>query len=185
MDDVITIFMHAQQDSPEAMKEILAKFNPLIQKECKYEYGLNKEDCIDELIFFVLKFVKTIDLKKFKTDPQLIAYFEKSIKHEGARFFRKKTKILKHEKLIGDDEIVKQLSLDFSPSCDDNMVIKSYVQNILNKKEGQVIYLHYIMDYSIADIAKIFGISRQAVNKEKNKAIKKIFKDLNIEVYKN
>ena len=60
MDDVITIFMHAQQDSPEAMKEILAKFNPLIQKECKYEYGLNKDSVI------LLEQIRTIDKKRLR-----------------------------------------------------------------------------------------------------------------------
>ena len=80
--------------------------------------------------------------------------------------------------------MIEQNLLDYSPPLNDDMFIESYTHNILSQKEGQVVYLHYFMGYSIADIAKIFGISRQAVNNEKMRALQKIIKKLNAEIKK-
>lgn len=94
MNSLITTFSYAQHGSTENMEEILTKFDPLIHSVCKFEHELNYVDCKDELTIFVIKFVKGIDLSKFESDYQLIAYFKKSIEHEGARIFKKISKYL-------------------------------------------------------------------------------------------
>lgn len=84
--------------------------------------------------------------------------------------------------MIGD-QTIELASPDFSAESDDKMLVKSCFTNLLTPKEGQVLYLHYIMDYPIADIAAILDVSRQAVNQEKNRAIKKIQEKFDNHVY--
>lgn len=157
--DIIKVFTEAQQGNEIAMKQIIAMFNPLIQKCAR---KLDYEDGINDLVVFVIKFVKTVDLNKFDIDACLVKYFAISVKHECSRLAAKHDKISKYERLVGTD-CIEQALPDFSPASDNNLLVGK-ITSIVSKKEGRVLYLHYIMDYSIADIAELYDVSRQAVN---------------------
>lgn len=68
---LIDLFSNAQQGSTEDVDAILLRFKPIIQK---YGQRLHDEDYNEELNVFVINFIKTVDLRKFERDPQLVNY---------------------------------------------------------------------------------------------------------------
>lgn len=162
-------FEAAQQGEENEILFIIEKFNPLLSK---YAGRLSAEDGKNELIFFLLAFIKKADLTKFQFDAQLIAYLEQSVVHEYIRLSKKYDKTNQHEQLLGDENINAEVQ-DFALASDSNLFVSSCFQK-LNDKEQRVLYLHYVLEYSIAEIAELCQVSRQAVNQLKNRAVKKI-----------
>lgn len=163
-------FSKAQNGNQEEMEKISRDFMPIIMK---YARMLKYDDGKEDLTVFILEFVKNVDLTKFEVDAQLLAYLEISVYHKYIDLSTRDNKITKHEKLVSGDKIDQTLP-DFSSVCDNNIFIKKCFNDTLSQKEVQVLYLHYIMGYAIVEIADIYGITRQAVNQTKNRAIVKL-----------
>ena len=73
---------------------------------------------------------------------------------------------------IFNDAIVD--NIDYCMANDDNFELKfeiSQLLNFLTDKQKQVIFYRYYCNYSDNEISEIMGISRQAVNKIKNRAL--------------
>ena len=56
---------------------------------------------------------------------------------------------------------------------EDNVILK-LLQTELTQHMREVLYLHYFAWYSIQEIAEYFHISRQAVNKTKKAALRRL-----------
>ncbi|WP_407697178.1 sigma factor-like helix-turn-helix DNA-binding protein [Schinkia azotoformans] len=50
------------------------------------------------------------------------------------------------------------------------------IDHVLTKLELSIIKKYYLLNYTVTEIASIYGISRQAVNQTKNRALKKLKK---------
>lgn len=50
------------------------------------------------------------------------------------------------------------------------------VESVLTELELSIVKMIYLLDYSVKEIALIYGISRQAVNQTKKRAIQKLKK---------
>lgn len=61
-----------------------------------------------------------------------------------------------------------------------NILLTLSLNKILNQQEFLVIYTIYFLGYSSADIAQASGISRQAVNQTKVRALKKLRNALSV-----
>lgn len=70
------------------------------------------------------------------------------------------------------------LSSSIYPNFEDKLTVDTLI-NKLTKKEKTVIILKYFYEYSDVEIANIFGVSRQAINKTKNRALNKMKKTFN------
>ncbi|WP_407080861.1 sigma factor-like helix-turn-helix DNA-binding protein [Clostridium celatum] len=46
--------------------------------------------------------------------------------------------------------------------------------NILNESEKNILKLFFVENFSISEISKLMNVSRQAINQNKNRAIKKL-----------
>lgn len=167
-------FWAAQQNNQEALQDIIIQFNPLLQK---YASQLDYEDGRNDLVVFMINFIKHINLHRFEADAQLTAYLEVSVRHEFYRLAKKHQKLIQSEQLTENKDIEKlQQSFTIDTECD--FVIDVCRSDRFTQKERNVLYLHYVLDYSIAEIATAYRISRQAVNQLKNRAIKKMQNEL-------
>lgn len=165
-------FRRAQNGYQEDFEIIVDKFQPLIKK---YAGKLEQEDAFNELMLFLCQFVQKVELDKFECDAQLKAYLNKSIKCEANRLLKLENLKQSKEVLIEDN---KDGGIYIYHSIFDEVINKLWAIDTLTKKEYQLLYLHYAMGYSVAEIAAIYHVSRQAINQMKNRALKKVLTEL-------
>lgn len=167
---LIEQFSAAQQNNQMELQALIKQFEPLLQK---YAYQLEYEDGKSDLVVFMIKFIQTVNLNKFEADAQLTAYLKVSVKHEFYHLLKKYRKRLYSEQPTEHKDLEKlQQNATIDANSDFNIDI-SWPKKF-TKKEQDILYLHYGLDYSIAEIATMQHISRQAVNQLKNRALKKI-----------
>lgn len=163
-----------QEGNDEILLTVINNFNPLISK-CAYL--LNYEDSKSDLCVFFIELIQNLKLNKFQNDSQIVSYIAKSMKHEYIRLSKIKVRHAENEILIGH-ELENEISYDPIIEEDNLIYIKQILNDYLTQKEKTVLYAIYFMDYSVSEIANLYHISRQAVNKTKNKAKLKIQKNL-------
>ena len=145
---------------------LIKKFEPIIKKLSR---KLNYEEAETDLIIFFIEFVKSINLEKFKikNDGIIVNYIKKSL-------YNKYTKLLSKKILNNIDNIEYRDNHILSQDDKTNIFLYEYIKLNLNRTQSMVIYYKYIHDLSDIEISRKLNISRQAVNKAKNKSLYKL-----------
>lgn len=126
---------------------------------------------------------------------RLLQYLSKSIHFAAQNFDKKHRKIKEHNQLILDkplnedgETLLNNLNSESYYKNFDEEVIRDY-QNIesyftdqiiseavskLTSRQKQILYLSFVKIYSDQEVAELLHVSKQAINKQKNKAIEKI-----------
>lgn len=145
---------------------LIKKFEPIIKKLSR---KLNYEEAETDLVIFFIEFAKSINLEKFKikNDGIIVNYIKKSL-------YNKYTKILSKKILNNRDSIEYMDNHILSQDDKTNIFLYEYIKLNLNRTQSMVIYYKYIHDLSDIEISKKLNISRQAVNKAKNKSLYKL-----------
>lgn len=161
------ILKKAQNGSEEHVIELYNKFLPLIKG---YGRKLNYEEAESDLIIFLLEYINKANFDKFRnrSDGEIVNYIKLLFKNKSIDILRKlmnkkiETKIIDTEIIYNDD--YKNLEEEY---------IFSLMKN-LNDTQKKIIIGRYIYGYSDDELSKIFKISRQAVYKQRKKAIELI-----------
>lgn len=168
----------AQKDDKEAMMELINRFDPLLKK---YAWKLHYEDAYGDIVLYFIELIKSFHLDRLicQKDEFIISYINASIMH----FYKKRVPyLIKMKKEISlsalTDEQVYYLEKQSVKKNEINIFMELGLENLLNRKECQVIYMIYVRDYSSAEAARILSRSRQAVNQIKQRALKKLEKFL-------
>lgn len=162
----------AQNKNDEAFLAIWDKFKYTIKKfsiQLEYcGYYEAETDLIIELIIIIRK----INLDKFrkKGDGALINFIYNSLKNKKISLFNKSKQQISEIEL--DTDIISAAN---NISIEDKILIKNLL-NQLTKLQKTVIVKKFIYDYSEFEIANELHISRQAVNKAKNRGLKRLRK---------
>jgi RNA polymerase sigma factor (sigma-70 family) len=139
------------------------------------------DDSKQDLILFLLELIKDIDVSKFPVDNSfgLNRYICVSIKNEFYKLANKNTEKKKH-RFEFNEEIANKNPfkiLDSQPDIEINIEFETIkaveleeALNLLSTQQKNVIVYKYIYGFSDAEIGEIFNISRQAVNRLKNRA---------------
>ncbi len=123
------------------------------------------EDMFQELSVFLVELLYKINLSKFEKDytDSLKRYIAVSIGNKYTAF-SKADNLLKRNNMLYESLI--SVSDDFSQRQFLNDAL-----NILTQKQRKIMLCKYIYNYSDVEIANELGISRQAVNRIKNRAV--------------
>ena len=78
--------------------------------------------------------------------------------------------------LMSDMSDEQLIYVDQKMATEDYGTVAEFFSDSLSKREQQILYLIYEQGYSIAEIADMFKVSRQAINQAKKRAIEKIKK---------
>lgn len=172
-DKIATLCKQAAAGSEEALLQLLECFTPLLKKyACKFEY----EDTFAELQLYLIQLIKNFPLTADDwNDGQTVNYIAKAI-------YTYYIKLSKH------NSFRENYLLEFNPEIMDRtarstgteqrlMLQEAFAQ--LSSWQKTVLTMHYLQGYSIQEIAKIYGKSRQAVNKVKVQALDILQKQLN------
>lgn len=154
---------------------------PLVFDEFKklimhYAGKLRYEDAASELTLFFIELLYDIELSKFSEDESF------SIKRYIAASIRNKYIALSVTKCKSKN-IEVTLSNEFcgyEREFDKRLFFMMSFKK-LNDMQKLVIIYHYVYGYSVAEIGEILNMSRQAVNKTKNKALEILRRELAVD----
>lgn len=156
-----------------ATLELLKLFDNLLKK---YARLLRYEDAYEDLQLFLIELLHTIKEKDIgsKSDGYIVKYIAVSIKNQYIAM-SKRLKELKTTAFsdISDEQMVYVEQLAAKDNKNDISIY--YPSNgKLSDREKLILELFFTKQYSIEEISYYLGISRQAVNQAKNRALNKI-----------
>ncbi len=136
---------------------------------------LGYEDAYNDLVVYLLAEIKRLDLHNLRntTDAGIITYFRQVIHHGIIHLAIKHRRDdnVSYFSELSDGAISSIEVKTASRSVYNNLTLVD-VSNFLSFKELRVIYLIYFKCLSVSQVAKVLGVSRQAVNKIKLSALK-------------
>lgn len=154
---------------------LINKFNPLIKK---YSRKLNYDGADTDLTIHLIEVLKAMPIENtnMKKDKYLLGYIGKSLRHKYIKLSKKYCSTYANE-LELNEEILE---------ISDNMNMESYiiVKNLLNKLpslQERVLKDLFMKGYKVSEVAENLNVSRQAVNKTKNRALKNLKKYFQID----
>jgi RNA polymerase sigma factor (sigma-70 family) len=158
-----TLIEKFKSGDTEVYSLIYSEFEKLIGL---YASRLKYEDAVSELTLFLIELLFSIDLSKFDDGMGfwIKRYIAVSIKNRYIALSIKNSKYQSFNMSIFDN------SGSYLKSMDEKIILIDGFDR-LSQKQRQVLVYMYIYGYSICEISKIFGISRQAVNDIKNRAL--------------
>jgi len=162
------IFQKAQEGDKETLLMLIEQFMPLINK---YKRKLDCDGSETDLLIKFIEIIKNGKTISITTDKQLIRYIKTCIRNEYIRLSKNQNKIQKSELLVLDANIPDKRDVY------DEISIKTTVGRALNQLtslQREIIIRSVINGEKEKDIARDLNISQQAVNKAKNKALKKL-----------
>lgn len=156
----------AQLGDRNCVLELINKFKPLIKKLIR---RLNYEEAETDLIILFIQLIQTLNLNKFTrlSEGALVKYIYNSLTNRCIDLFRKYVLKKTEELELNLDTLQTEIDMDA------DMFINELLNlNILTEQQKLILKKFYISEYSDSEIAKMLNISRQAVNKTKNRGIK-------------
>lgn len=157
-----SLILKFRNQDMNAFAMIYDEFKRLIYK---YAGKLCDDDAVQELTLFLIELLYSIDLSKFKgkNDDGLKRYIAVSLKHKYITVSKENDN---YKKLCDRSEIYDN---SFSDTLE-NLSAKEALKCLSHKQKIIIIY-KYFYCLSDSEIAGITGISRQAVNRLKNRAL--------------
>lgn len=170
-----------QQGNKNAMEYIINKFEGLINSS-KMSFDQNRffnsydiEDNKQDLVMNLLNIVKRIPIENpgFRNEGCLVNYIYKSIKNSRRYMYANKNiqkdfimnKYLSSMVEFGDEY--------YTTDIESEIFIRDLLK-VLTEKEKLIIEYEFLEGKSEREISEILKISRQSVNKTKNRALKKL-----------
>ncbi|BCZ49294.1 DNA-directed RNA polymerase sigma-70 factor [Clostridium gelidum] len=166
----ITIF----QNNQENFIDILAYFKSKI----KYlSYKLKYPEAETDLIIYLYEFLNLINPKKFETDKDLSMYINKCIKNKSIALFHKVDKDKTLMIFTSETEILDVINCEEKNDEYSDIIFNDLISS-LSPKQRKIIFYKFYLQLSDIEIAEMFKISRQAVNKTQRIAFKNLKADL-------
>lgn len=165
-----------QAGDQTAGMSLIEKFNPMLKSAA---FLLAYEDAYDDLVLNLLFEAKHLKLENIKnpTDAGMVTYFHHLVYHlkiklSDAHHNKKQTYSMSEL----SEGALNLFEAQHSTKDEYRSLLLYDMKQILTEKEYLIIYLFFFRDIPISKISDFMGISRQAVNKYKLSAIKKLRK---------
>jgi RNA polymerase sigma factor (sigma-70 family) len=168
------LLQRAQKGDEEAITNIYLKFNPTIKKLSR---NLSYEEAETDLIIAFLETIREIKIDKLyiKSDGAVINYIYTFLKNKSINLFKKNILQRTQTVELELDTLVDDASID----VDDNIFIANLLIS-LPLLQRVVLKKKFIQGFSDKEISQLLGVSRQAVNRAKNRGLMNLRKILNL-----
>lgn len=179
MTDLKNLIIAAQNLDEDAMNEIITRFDPIISKYTRILQ--NNEDFRSDIILHLIETVHSLNISKFRipNDYALINYISKTIYHKHIWLSKKQAGVQQNENYYDSEILEEWLGTDETTTEDiDNVLIINTMEQVLTERECTCVKLMVIEGLSSTEAAKLLGISRQTVNENKNRGLRKLKKVL-------
>lgn len=171
MSKLKSLILKAQEFDTAAMTELIEKFKPIIKK---YSKQLNHNpDLRSELMLGFIELIHNIDTNRFSpgiTDGIIINYISVSMRHLYIKISQNEHKY--NSFIIHDPQYIDDLSITDSISHENTLIYD--LKNILTEREFFCVYNIVISGYTAKELSNSLGISKQAVNQCKKRALTKL-----------
>ena len=152
-----------------ATEEIVESFTPLIKK---YAFCLNNDDAKQELTLFLIETIQALPGRMLSAPAQsayanILSYIKKSMRHEYILLSKRDVRRQDHETEY-DDEFEYEDQRDTPDQVLSYDSLREEVSK-LTEQQQKVIWFKY-QGYSDVEIGEKLGITRQAVNRLRNRA---------------
>lgn len=163
----------SQRGDATSLLEIIKKFEPLIKK---YSRKLNYDGSDTDLIISLIETVQSIPISEkvsLKREECLVSYIANSLKYKYIKLSKKYSNLYVNELELKEELLSGENSLDM-----ETHIMLNTSWNKLPLSQKTVLNEIYIKGYTVSEVAKKLHISRQAVNKTKNKGLNNLKKHL-------
>lgn len=168
MNELYLSIQQAQKD-PSQMEVLIEKFRPLILKYARHLNKTERDDAIQDMIVAFILVIKKMEPNKFPqeaSEKYLLSYIQKAMYTHFLDLSKRQTQIITMD--IDDLVYVERVDDALSPS--EMMELREMLAD-LTALQRKVLVIRYLYGYSDAEIADQLHISRQAVNRAKNRAV--------------
>ena len=171
MENLSQLIKKAQKETKN-MEELINKFSPLIRHFAS-RLPYDRQDATQDMVLSFLQIIHAIQLDELyeQNDLVLLAYLKKAMSNHYINLLGKYSKTSNQLLSLEDQDIQIAIENDFEME----MEIRRLTEH-LSEIQRQVISLKYWYGYSEVDIAQMLHITRQAVNRTKNRAINELRK---------
>jgi RNA polymerase sigma factor (sigma-70 family) len=175
LNELKIIVEKAQDGNKNCMLIIIEKFRPLINK---YSKKLNYSGANSDLIICLIEIISNIPMvknPKFKEDKYIIGYIHISIKRKYFQLYREHLNVISRETELNLN-IISDYYLDKSWNLIDNRIFILNLMDKLSQYQKYIIKKIFVYDFSVSELANELNISRQSVNRAKNRALNNLRK---------
>jgi len=163
---LFSIFKTAQMCDEEATLILYNKFLPKIKKCSR---NLNYETAETDITIRFLEFIKNtnFDALNSKCDGAVVNYTNKFFNNTFVNLLNSRNTHMPLIYLNDENTFMKDV-----PYYDDQSNLNTDCFSYLTELQRKIIVYRYVYGYSVQEIAQKMKVSRQAVNKAKNRGIK-------------
>lgn len=163
LNNLIINIQNNTTNSNEALSLLILEFKPIINNLCK---KLDYPEAESDLLIFLIQLSKNINIKKYYDSNVIRWLLIKALKNKQIDLFRKN--VIRAPNFC---ELNTDIMSDSLSEFESNIIIKEFI-SILPTKEKKIINDKFFLSKSDIEIADELCITRQSVNKSKNKALK-------------
>lgn len=160
----ITIFQHKSDNFMDILPCFNSKINYL-------SYKLKYPEASTDLIIYLYELVLRLDLNKFTIDDEILKYIRKCLHNKSIKL----SHIINFDKNFilfnSDEEILDLIDKNNSSNEYSNIIFNDLISS-LRTKQKQIIFYKFYLQLTDIEIARIFNISRQSINKTQRLALK-------------
>ena len=166
----------SQAGDSEATLTLIKKFNPLLKKYAKKLYY---DDAYNDLLLDFIELLHNIRLDRMRGSNErfLVSYICTSIRSSYIKRLLdlKRLRSFVPYSALSDSELYRVEAA--SAAADSYFELEmTGIDQVLTKLELSIIKMIYLRGYTVTETANIYGISRQAVNQTKKRALQKLEK---------
>lgn len=169
----------AKHNDTAAMLEIIEMFSPKIRKYTRI-MG-NDEDFKSDVVLSLIEMVHSINLDKLENDNDyvLVSYISKTIYHKYINLAQKHGKITDAESTYENESEFEQACYTPSaPKFSDDIELLDFLKKSLTARELFCVQMIVLQGYSATEVAAMTGVTKQAVNQCKKRALVKLKEQL-------
>lgn len=174
--ELITKISSFKEDS-NSFVDILNYFESKINY---LSYSLKYPEASTDLTIFLYELLPKLNLDKFKCDDEILHYIKKCLQNKAIKLSYKVTSDKNAVCFNSNEEIIDLLDNE-SKNDDFSNILFNDLISLLKPKQKQMVLYKFYYDLSDSEIAKIFKISRQAVNKSLKKSLNTLKAELSRE----
>lgn len=168
------IISKCKENDNDSFSLLCEKFNPLLRK---YSRLLEYEDAYEDLLYCFIICIYKIPIYEENiknNDIAILAYIKTAIKNQY--IYLSKKNLENKKRYLNYDNVMAQQPDNTSSINLNSKIFLWDLKNTLNTKEINLVYLKYYLQYSDKEIADLYNVSRQAINKRLKTIINKIKK---------
>lgn len=161
------LIFKCKEGDKKSIEVLCDKFSPLIKH---YSFYLNDEEAYNYLIITLITCVNNmpIKLERFTSDKYILSYIKSSIFNSYKYFKMSKSKYNKSLYLV-DNILEIENNLPDENYFYNSTIFFIDLKRILSDKEYSLFQLKYQQGLKDKEIAEMYKVSRQAINKRLNK----------------